>query len=378
MDPYPATRPFRFFDNREKYLLFVTTCSEKWVIAERVGLELKHLRPVPPALQVFDAGMGDATVLSQVMRQLHHHFPTIPFLIVGKEISQEDVRISLEKMADRFYEHPQTVLAVTNLFYSEAPGLYPRSAAMQDKLNWWEIPLQGTTAYEFDRQIKELHGYLRQGWQTTTSKRTGNPVYVTPSVLILYRADQQFVLGPIIPQRGQRDHFYDLVLASQPFRARLPSALKVRNVLAPLASSLAPGGRMLTIQSTGKDPGMEIIRAIWPDENPFQTPRQMLLKELRAQLRDTQPDLRYLRYSDRRSEFSYAMHMHPTELSSNIGTSTLLAAWNAVIYVSQIEDDRVHNAMRRGDYLQATQDVLQKYQALWFTDESFVVTRQRP
>jgi hypothetical protein len=32
--------------------------------------------------------------------------------------------------------------------------------------------------------------------------------------------------------------------------------------------------------------------------------------------------------------------------------------------------------MSRGDYLQATQEVLQQYQALWFTDESFVVTRQ--
>ena len=196
--------------------------------------------------------MGDATVLSQVMRQLHHRFPTIPFLIVGKEISQEDVRISLEKMADRFYEHPQTVLVVTNLFYAEAPELLPRSEAMQAKLNWWEIPLQGTSAYEFDRQIKALHAHLREGWQTTTSKRTGNPVYVTPSVLILYRADQQFVLGPIIPQRGQRHHRYDLVLASQPFRARLPADVKVRTVLAPLASSLAPGGRMLTIQSTGE------------------------------------------------------------------------------------------------------------------------------
>src|SRR4051794_27447278 len=30
---------FRFFENRQKYLLFVHTCSEKRVIAERVALE---------------------------------------------------------------------------------------------------------------------------------------------------------------------------------------------------------------------------------------------------------------------------------------------------------------------------------------------------
>jgi hypothetical protein len=340
-------------------------------------MEFTHLQPTPPALRVFDAGMGDATVLRQVMRQLHDEFPTIPFLVVGKEISQEDVRMSLEKMADRFYEHPQTVLVVTNLYYTEAPWLYPRAESMQAKLNWWEVPLQGVSAYAFARQIKDLQEHLRQGWQTTTSKRTGNPLYVTPSVLILYRADHKFVLESIIPQRGQPDLAYDLVIASQPFRARMPADIKVRNVLAPLASSLAPGGRMITFQSTGRDPGMEIIRAIWPEENPFQTPRQILLKELRHQLRHSQSGLRFQNYPDRRSEFSYAMHMQPAEVSSTIGTSTLLAAWNAAIYVAQIEDDRLHEAMSRGAYLQATQNVLQKYKALWFTDESFVVTRQR-
>ena len=35
--------PFRFFDNREKYLLFVTTTSEKAVVAARVGKELDLL-----------------------------------------------------------------------------------------------------------------------------------------------------------------------------------------------------------------------------------------------------------------------------------------------------------------------------------------------
>ena len=49
-------RPFRFFDNREKYPLFVTTCSEKWAIGQRIGAELSALEPQPPALRVFDAG----------------------------------------------------------------------------------------------------------------------------------------------------------------------------------------------------------------------------------------------------------------------------------------------------------------------------------
>src|SRR4029079_13645970 len=81
------SRNFRFFDNRQKYLLFVNTCSEKEMVARRVGLELAHLHPEPPAVRVFDAGMGDGTVLTRVMREMHRRLPTLPFYVVGKEIS---------------------------------------------------------------------------------------------------------------------------------------------------------------------------------------------------------------------------------------------------------------------------------------------------
>src|SRR5579859_4093397 len=75
---------FRFFDNRQKYLLFVSTCSEKTEIANRVSLELATLQPSPPALRLFDAGVGDGTVLSRVMRALHARFPTMPLYVVAK------------------------------------------------------------------------------------------------------------------------------------------------------------------------------------------------------------------------------------------------------------------------------------------------------
>ena len=59
------------------------------------------------------------------MRSVHRYFPTVPLLAVAKEISLEDVRLGLEKMPDRFYEHPHTVLVVTNFRYADAPQLLP-------------------------------------------------------------------------------------------------------------------------------------------------------------------------------------------------------------------------------------------------------------
>ena len=112
---------FRFFENRQKYLLFVHTCSEKRVIADRVALELASIHPRPPALRVFDAGVGDGTVLVRVLRAMHGRFPHMPFYIAGKELSLEDVRLTLDKVPDRLFEHPATAFVLTNMYYAEAP-----------------------------------------------------------------------------------------------------------------------------------------------------------------------------------------------------------------------------------------------------------------
>jgi len=368
--------PFRFFDNREKYLLFVTTCSEKQAIARRVGQELAAIRPQPPSLNLYDAGMGDATVLTRVLRDLHRRLPTVPFLVLGKEISLEDVRLSLDKLPDRFAEHPQMVVVITNLTYREAARLQPRDG--DARLNWWDVPLNGSTAHDFAEQVTDLQSILAEGWQTRTSPRSGNPLYVTPSVLVLYRADQKFLLDQVIPARGEAPDGYDLVIASQPYRARSAAEHKVRNVLAPLARALRPGGRMLVVQSTGHDPGMEIICSLWPDEAPFQTPRHSLIEALSAHLAESDPDIVHAAQGEELSLFRYHLHALPDEVGANIGTSTLLAAWNAAIYVAQIEDARLTQVLHTGAYLDATRDVLRRHGELWFLDESFVFTCQSP
>jgi hypothetical protein len=370
-------RSFRFFDNRQKYLLFVHTCGEKAVIAKRVAMELGHIHPRPPAIRLFDAGMGDGTVLTSVMRTMHHRFPTMPLYVVGKEISLEDVRLSLAKMADRFFEHPATVLVVTNMYYTEAPWLAPKSVGAATSMEWHEVALNGTTAHEFGEQLDGLEPFLAKHWQARHSPKTGNPVYDRPVVMVIYRDDYRFLLDDVIPRRGAARADYDLVIASQPYRARVPVAFKTSRVVAPLSRALGPGGRLLGIHSYGHDPGLEIVRRIWPDENPFTTSRHDLLRALRNDLGKDARRFNFNAYADQRAVFRYDMHTLPTEISQSIGTSTLFAAWNAAVYVAQIEDERLAEALGERRYLEATREVLQQYGSLWFLDESYVVSRKR-
>jgi hypothetical protein len=297
--------------------------------------------------------------------------------VVGKEISLEDTRLSLEKMADRFYEHPATVLVVTNMYYTEAPWLTPKALSAATSLVWHEVALSGSTAAEFSDQITALEPLLGKVWQAKHSAKTGNPVYERPVALVIYRDDFRFLMHDVIPQQGRARADYDLVIASQPYRARIPVELKASRVVAPLTRSLRPGGRLLGIHSFGNDPGLEIVRKVWPDENPFTTSRHDILRTVRAELGRDARHYNFNAYADQRAVFRYDMHTLPTEIADSIGTSTLFAAWNAAVYVAQIDDERLAEVVGTRKYLDATREVLRAHGQLWFLDESYVISRKR-
>lgn len=365
----------RFFDNRAAYLMFTTATNEKAVVADRIGAELEQVGPGESALRVFDAGMGDGSVLSQLMRRMHRVFPHIPWLVVGKEISIEDLRIALGRMPDRLYEHPEMVLVVTNMSYREAPSLTP-SGDNASELTWIEAPLEGSTADDFARQIHDLFDGLARAWEVVTSLKTGNPLYARPSALIVYRKDREFLLKRVIPRSGETPGEYDLIVASQPYRARTSVERKVEMVIRPLAAAIAPAGRMIVVHAHGDDPGLEIIRNVWPDEDPFQTGRRELIREAKRQLSAPEDaGLVFPETSDDEAIFRYDLHAMPSERTEHIGTGLTLAAWNAAAYVAQIDEARLSEAMASGVYVTATREVLERRGGVWFNDEAYVIAR---
>ena len=374
----PPEHNFRFYDNRQKYLMFVNTSSEKQIIADRALEQLTLTQPQPPAIRMMDGGTGDGTALARLLRGAHRRYPWLPFYVVAKEISIENVRLMLEKMPDRFQEHPATVLVVTNLPYAAAPWLRPDSPVAASRMVWREVALEGSTAGDFEEAIADLQPFLEQNWQVEVSGRTGHPVIKTPAVLVIHRRDQRFVLDSVLPRRGLARADFDFVLLSHAYRARMPARYKARGIVAPLVRALRPSGRLMGVQAYGEDPGMEIIRAIWPGENPFAAGRDALMDEVRDALGAAARDFRFDHLTDAESLFRYQIRTLSTEIDphAEIGTSTMIAAWNAASYVAQIEDKRLAAVMNRNDYLDVTRAALRKHGGLWFNNETFIVSRR--
>ena len=317
-------------------------------MAKRVGLELGHIHPRPPALRLFDAGMGDGTVLARVMREMHRRFPTVPFYIVGKEISLEDVRLSLRKMVDRFYEHPATVLVVTNMYYTEAPWLTPRSVPAATSMVWEELALTGTTAHDFAEQISELEPFLAKNWQARHSPKTGNPIYDHPTALVIYRDDYRFLLNDVIPKRGEGKADYDMVIASQPYRLRAPLEFKAQKVVG------AAGARARQGRAAARHPLARSRTRAWRSSRRSGRARTRIPRAATTSCAPPRPSsaksrgaTTSTRTPTRAPSFRYEMHTLPSEISASIGTSTLFAAWNAAIYVAQIDDARLSEVAAR-------------------------------
>ena len=84
------------------------------------------------------------------------------------------------------------------------------------------------------------------------------------------------------------------------------------------------GGRLIGIHSSGDDPGHQILKEIWPNDNPFVSDRHSLLKAVKNELGSDARHYNIKANSDNRSIFKYTMHSLPSELEASIGTSTYL------------------------------------------------------
>jgi len=368
-----AKEDFRFFDSRQKYLLFVTTTNEKQIIADHLHSYIKTLVPKKPALKIFDAGLGDGSLLISTLRSCHKEFPTIPFLVFAKEISMEDVRIGIEKLSNIFVEHPNTVFIVTNLHYSEASNLKSKNEKKQKKINWDVVKLKGNTSYEFFGQLHKLDNILQKNWQVERHPISGNPTYKEPSTLIIYREDQAFSLQHIIPKKNNTKESFDLILASQPYRSRINASKKNDYVIKPMIEALSKNGKLLIVHAAGKDPASELVKIIWPKENPFPTLGKQIFKNLKSKL--SKDELKNIKFYPIKI-IKYDLRALPEEISNGISTSIVFSAWNASTYVTQMNDDEVLKIEKSFKHITPTQKIIKKYGGMWFNDELIIIEKK--
>ena len=71
----------RFFDDRLKYLSFIQNTGEKKAISEKIYPYIANLSQNKSYLRILDAGTGDGTIKSNVIKSFHKYHPYTSLLM---------------------------------------------------------------------------------------------------------------------------------------------------------------------------------------------------------------------------------------------------------------------------------------------------------
>ena len=180
-------------------------------------------------------------------------------------------------------------------------------------------------------------------------------------------------LKNVIPKKNNGKNSYDLIIASQPYRSRIPAEKKVKYVIDPMIKSLDKRGKLVVVHACGYDPGSKIIKKIWPKEKPFPSLYGSIIKYIKN---NTEKEILKKLKFNKKQTIKYILRALPNEISGGIATSLIFSAWNAAVYVNQISDEQIMNAERKKYYQKVVKDIVNKNKGLYFNNELFVIEKK--
>ncbi|MDB4243775.1 hypothetical protein N9840_00135 [Gammaproteobacteria bacterium] len=358
----------RFFDNRLKYLSFIQNTDEKSKISEEIYPFIKKLPKNKTFIKILDAGTGDGTIKSNLIKSFHKYHPNTSLIITGKEISYEDLKNTLHKMSDRFIEHPNLMVTMTNVKFSEISQIGSLEKIKNKKVKAFNLILKNNNSFDFNDQITGLESFVKKYWGITIDK-DGKTSYSHPCLIRIYRADYKRYLEPFIEKEDETFN-YDLIIASQAYRAASNVETKVNSVIKPLIKLLNRPGKLFITHSCGNDSVEKILRIAWKNKNPFPNKAKNLIEFLKKDNLDT--DYKYGFSKPKAYHFRYKKV--PDETISELFGHGVDSKWENVLYAGQIPEKDINELNNKPSLVKKVKNAIMKDE-IFFKNELFIINK---
>ena len=225
------------------------------------------------------------------------------------------------------------------------------------------------TVFEITKILENVSESIKLSFSKTKIKLDLKNLILTSKLLNANFPDYESV----IPKKNDGKLHYDFIIASQPYRSRISAEKKVKYVIDPMIKSLDKNGKLVVVHACGGDPGNQIVKKIWPKEKPFPSLHDSIVKYIKN---NTDKEfLRDLKFH-KKQKIKYILRALPNEISGGIATSLIFSAWNAAVYVNQISDEQIMRAERQKNYQKIVQQIVNKYQGIYFNNELFVIEKK--
>ena len=363
----------RFFDDRLKYLSFIQNTSEKKAISSKIYPYLANMSQNKSYLRILDAGTGDGTIKSNVIKAFHRYHPYTSLLITGKEISYEDLKNTLEKMPDRFVEHPNLLITMTNVKFSEL-GLIENSSKIKNKkVKEYSLVLKSDNSYDFNSQItgNSLGNFIKKNWGIEIDKNDRTS-YSNPCLIKIYREDHERHLKQFLKNDYENNN-YDLIIASQAYRAASSVKTKVNNVIGPLMRLLNKSGELLITHSLGGDNIQKILKLAFKDKEAFPNSGKEIIEYLKSNPIGENSIFKYITPKSYLFNFKKA----PDQTVSELFGHNVDAKWANILYVGQIPEKDILTLEKNKTLYNKVKKLIASERQIQFKNEIFSIVKVR-
>ena len=363
----------RFFDDRLKYLSFIQNTGEKKAISEKIYSYIARLSENKSYLRILDAGTGDGTIFSNIIKSFHKHHPYTSLLLTGKEISYEDVKNTLEKMPDRFVEHPNLLITMTNVKFSEL-GLIESSNKIKDKkIKEFNLVLKSNNSFDFNAQITGalLENFIKKSWGIKIDKKDRTS-YSNPCIIRVYREDNHKHLKKFL-KNNYKNNNYDLIIASQAYRAASSVKVKIDNVIGPLMKLLNKSGKLLVTHSVGGESIQKILRLAFKDKEAFPNKARDII----AYLKDGPFGENNIYKFSKPQNYHFKFKRAPDQTVTELFGHNTDAKWSNILYVGQIAEKDIQALEKNIRLRNRVRKILDASNQIKFQNELFSISKLR-
>jgi len=362
----------RFFDDRLKYLSFIQNTGEKKAISEKIYSHIAGLSQNKSYLRVLDAGTGDGTICSNIIKSFHRYHPYTSLLLTGKEVSYEDLKNTLEKMPDRFVEHPNLLVTMSNVKFSEL-GMIESSNKIKDKrIKKFNLVLKSDNSFDFNSQISGslLGNFIKKNWGIEIDKK-GRTSYSNPCIIRIYREDNERHLEQFL-NNDYKNNMYDLIIASQAYRAASSVKVKVNNVIGPLIKLLNKSGKLIVTHSCGGKSVQEILKLAFKNKEAFPNTAKDIIGYLKN---NPSKDNNIYKFSNPVSYY-FGFRKSPAQTVTELFGHNTDAKWANILYVGQIPEKDILDIEANSRLFNKVKKTIGDSEKIEFKNEIFSIIRK--
>ena len=361
----------RFFDDRLKYLSFIQNTEEKKAISEKFFTHVASLSENKSYLRILDAGTGDGTIFSNIIKSFHKHHPYTSLLITGKEISYEDLKNTLEKMPDRFVEHPNLLVTMTNVKFSEL-GLIESSKKIKDKkVKEFNLVLKSNNSFDFNSQMTSrlLNNFIKKNWGIEIDNKNKTS-YSNPCIIRVFREDNKKQLEKFL-KNNYKNNNYDLIVASQAYRAAASIEVKVKNVIAPLMRLLNKSGKLLVTHTCGGDFIQKVLKLAFREKEAFPN----TAKDIIEYLRNNPIGENNIYDFSKPINYYFKFKRTPDQTVTELFGHNVDSKWANILYVGQIPEKDILILEKNLTLMNRVKKTINDCDQIQFKNELFSITK---